>query len=111
MSLATTRRVPIMRPRTRSRRYLSLLLVVLTILAGSTSALAQGNGPDGFSAKPLSPASRFESSSAKLLQMDPQGGAANGNLVSVIVKLDAAPLATYRGDVPGFAATSPQVTG
>ena len=33
------------------------------------------------------------------------------NLVSVIVKLDAEPLATYRGGVPGLAPTSPEVTG
>jgi subtilisin family serine protease len=36
---------------------------------------------------------------------------ATTRLTSVIVKLTAAPLATYEGGVPGLAATSPRVTG
>jgi subtilisin family serine protease len=85
--------------RRRSRRFLILVLAVLTILAGSTSALAQGT-PNGWSARALAPTRTAEMRFAK-----------NSQLAGVIVKLDVAPLASYSGSIPGLRATSPQVIG
>jgi subtilisin family serine protease len=98
----------------RSRRLLSLLLVVLTALVGSASALAQG-GVKGFTATPLSPSDQYSMTTAKDTANRPAAAlganSSSGKLVSVIVKLNSASLAAYTGDVPGLAATNPRVTG
>ena len=99
-----------MPPHTRRRCLLSLLLIALMVLAGSAAALAQG--PGRFTAVPLRP--------ERVIDVGPtRDGAAPGKrtlqsadgLVSVIVKLDLAPLASYRGGIPGYAPTNPQLTG
>src|SRR3712207_8997407 len=94
----------------RSRRSLSLLLIALTVLAGSSSVVAQNSSPASFTAEPLHPAHVFELNTTK------DGAPAHPNttgqdatnLVSVIVKLAVVPLASYRGGLPGLAATSPE---
>src|SRR5262245_15352827 len=89
-----------MRPVHRSRRLLCALMVALTILATSATALAQGSGPGRFTVRPLAPSRVVE-----------QGSAKTSKLVGVILKLDVAPLATYAGGIPGLAATSPAAIG
>lgn len=50
--------------------------------------------------------------SSRLAQSSPELLKLTGSAPTlVMVKLDYDPLATYQGDLPGFAATSPQVTG
>jgi uncharacterized repeat protein (TIGR01451 family) len=88
------------RPAYKGPRLASALVVALIILAGSAPARAQGNDYSRFTARSLTPARIVE-----------QQGAKTSKLVSVIVKLDVAPLATYAGDIPGLAATSPAATG
>ena len=74
--------------------------VVLAALFGLVAGgPAIGAEQRGFSARALEPAAT-----------ETTGKSARG-LVSVLVKLDAAPLATYRGGVAGLLPTSPQVTG
>src|SRR6476619_1081017 len=100
-----------MRSIRRSGRKLSLLVVILTMLAGSASALAKA--PQGqFTATQLYPSSQYSTTIAKDVGSRAQAAAqSSAKLVSVIVKLQTAPLATYAGGIPGLAATSPQVTG
>jgi hypothetical protein len=105
-----------MRSIRRSGRLLTLLMVVLTLLAGSTAALAKAPQQPHFTATPLAPSDQYSITSAKDGVSQPQSsarlaGANISKLVSVIVKLNSASLASYKGDVPGLAATSPQVTG
>ncbi len=95
-----------------NRRIVSLILVVAVTLLTNVPSFAQGPGPQ-FEATPLTPDSTFEAAFSKAapgpsLQSLQAGG---DKLVSVIVKLDAESLATYRGGIPGLAATGPQVTG
>ena len=92
-------------------------MVILTLLAGSASAFAQ-----------TAPATQFYRYAAFAFGLNiaavvknnrgarPQPQAARMTAgpvkrIGVIVKLKDAPLATYKGDVPGLAATSPVVTG
>src|SRR6476659_8075487 len=93
-------------------RLLTLLMIILTLLAGSASALAKAPEQPHFTATPLTPSSQYSATIAKDIGNRPQALArSNAKLVSVIVKLQNAPLATYTGGVPGLAATSPRVTG
>jgi hypothetical protein len=55
-----------------------------------------------FVATPLTPDSQFSARLAK---------GAKGGMVSVLVKLDAEPLASYSGGVPGYPATNPRANG
>src|SRR6476620_9403720 len=101
-----------MRSIRRSGRLLTLLMVILTLLAGSASALAKAPQQPHFTATPLTPSSQYSATIATDIGNRPQAAArSNAKLVSVIVKLQAAPLATYAGGVPGLAPTSPQITG
>lgn len=102
--------------RKMNRRILNLALVLAVTLLTNVPGFAQGPGTQ-FEATPLTPDSTFQASFSKPAPA-PAGpslrsaqGVGGANLVSVIVKLDAEPLATYRGGVPGLAATSPEVTG
>src|SRR6476620_11565918 len=101
-----------MRSIRRSGRLLTLLMVVLTLLAGSASALAKAPQQRQFTATALTPSSQYSATIAKDIGSRPQAAArSSAKLVSVIVKLQAAPLVSYAGGVPGLAATSPRVTG
>ena len=103
-----------MRSIRRSGRLITLFMVILTVLAGSASALAKAPQPQ-FTATPLIAASQYSATVTKDVGSRPQAAiqaiGASTKLVSVIVKLQAEPLATYAGEIPGLAATSPQVTG
>ncbi|MEO7911024.1 MAG: S8 family serine peptidase [Roseiflexaceae bacterium] len=104
-----------MRSIRRSGRLITLFLVILTVLAGSASALAKAPQQQQFTATALTPESQYSAAITKDIGHRPQAAAravgSNTKLVSVIVKLQAASLANYAGDVPGLAATSPQATG
>ncbi len=87
-----------------------MLLVLLVGLMGGAPAASQ---EPSLTATPLEAESSFETSKQEGVQIttsddDEEGG---GGLVSVIVKLEDDPLASYTGDIPGLAATSPTVTG
>jgi uncharacterized repeat protein (TIGR01451 family) len=105
-----------MRSFRKSGRKLSLLVVILTMLAGTASAFGQTPPNPNFTATPLSPSDQSTLAVAKDNAAQPQLQAARGagtaaKRVGVIVKLKGDSLATYKGDVPGLAATSPVVTG
>jgi subtilisin family serine protease len=105
-----------MRSFRKSGRKLSLLVVILTMLAGSASAFGQTSQSTNFTAAPLSPSDQATLAVVKNDAAQPQLQAARSaapapKRVGVIVKLKDASLATYKGDVPGLAATSPVVTG
>jgi subtilisin family serine protease len=101
-----------MHPRSRSRRLLSVLLIAMIAVVGSASALAQGQGPRGFIATPLTPDNTVTADFAKPARTTRVlRGRGGDTLVGVIVKLKGDPLATYKGDVPGLGATSPLVRG
>lgn len=87
----------------------NLLLVLVLIAAIPAGALAQpaaqSAGPR-FEVIPLTPDTVYHTA------VDGKSApATTDELVSVIVKLDFAPLAQYRGGVEGLAPTSPDVTG
>lgn len=102
-----------MRPQKRSHRLPIVLLFILALAVGSVPALAQQSAPSGVTAQPAMPQRATELDAIK--DGTPSDAATElsvgGNLVSLIVKLDAAPLASYGGGVPGLAATSPRATG
>src|SRR5262249_14387511 len=79
-----------------------------TALVGSASAWAQGGGPKGFTATPLSPDNQITSSLPKGRRSQAN---AQGNWASVIVKLKGEPLASYNGGVSGIPANNPHAKG
>ncbi|MDD5369399.1 MAG: S8 family serine peptidase, partial [Anaerolineaceae bacterium] len=86
----------------KARPLYGMMVVILLFSLGlSSTASAQQAGP--FTATPLQPDSSY--SIPKNLVVSPQG------LTSVIVKLKGSGLASYQGDISGFPATSPAVTG
>ncbi len=96
------------------QRIFSLLLALAVVLALPTATLAQA--PDQhFTATPLTPDGTISKDINKDAPQAPRlaspSTASGQNLVSVIVKLDQAPLATYQGGVDQLAPTDPQVTG
>jgi uncharacterized repeat protein (TIGR01451 family) len=97
--------------RNRRPRSFAPVLALFAALMASAGALAQGQAPPpGLTARP---AVAVASSSAdggwdSTSRVKPAGG---DQLVSVIVKLADAPLASYAGGLPGLAPTSPKITG
>jgi subtilisin family serine protease len=86
------------------------LAFILALFATFTLPLAQGSALSHLSTRPttavasVSLDNRWDSHpKAKF--------AADDTLVSVIVKLDVTSVASYEGDLPGLAATSPRLTG
>jgi subtilisin family serine protease len=90
----------------------SLALLAASLLA---SGSAMANSPLNPKLSALSPSSSYtapKSVSGRLAKTDPSLlKATSGKTISVMVKLDYDALASYQGDIPGYAATSPQVTG
>ncbi len=80
--------------------YLLMVAILVTTLGNPTAALAQD--PTRFTANPLSPVSTIT------LKKSNTAGAPG--MVSVIVKLKGASLASYQGDIAGLPATSPAKT-
>jgi uncharacterized repeat protein (TIGR01451 family) len=83
---------------------LSLFAILALLALTYAPSFAQGTGPSGFQATPLTPESTIQ-----IAKSAP--GTSATKLVSVIVKLKGAPLAAYTGDIQGLAATSPSVIG
>lgn len=89
------------------KRLIVLNLMVLLVLVAAIPAgsFAQPGGPN-FQVEAVSHDSSFDAA------VDGKPVAApNGDLLSVIVKLDFAPLAQYTGGIDGLAPTSPEATG
>src|SRR4051812_3352711 len=102
----------------RRRGFVFAALIAATAVTAGLSApdASAGVKPGSpYTAKGLqatSTVSGAKSSSGKLAQTDPKLlGRKDSTRVNVVVKLDYDATAAYKGDVRGFAATSPSVTG
>src|SRR4051812_32871546 len=96
----------------RSRRLPTLLLALFVAFPMSAAALAQDARLAGITARPAVAVAHFsydEPWDGRARQGKP--AASSDPLISVIVKLDAAPLASYAGGLPGLAPTAPRLTG
>ena len=87
----------------------STAAVVLAALGAGGPASAGESQPDPgrFTAQALHPTSTVSSDLSKASRP----GASRAGIVSVLVKLDDQPVASYDGHVPGFPATSAKATG
>src|SRR5687767_7289804 len=95
-----------------SQRVLALVLALFGMLPMSVVSLAQGGSPPGLTARPAVAVARFDRDTPWDSRARPQKPTEDGDkLVSVIVKLDIAPLASYEGGVPGLAPTTPGLAG
>lgn len=93
---------------TMSRRLL-LLLALLALVVGilapaSAGAASRGDEAGGLSASP-------DGVSLDSTFTRPATSINGGKLVAVVIELEEEPVASYEGDRPGLAATSPSVTG
>lgn len=89
--------------------------LVLVSAAAPSGAQDGPRSPDGFTVTPLEVAGRHEGAktpTSRIAESDPDLIArTDATPVPVVVKLDYDSIATYQGDRPGLAATSPGVTG
>ena len=89
------------------------VVVPLVVVASASPGLAQTDSP--FSAQALTPTERIEvvkAPTSRLAQTDESLLDLTGSAPTpIVVKLDHDPLATYTGEVTGYRATSPAVTG
>src|SRR5215211_2820301 len=88
----------------RARRIPALILALFIAFPISAAALAQDARLAGITARPAVAVSRFSLDQpwdGRAPQSKPN--ASSDRLISVIVKLDAAPLASYMGGLPGLA--------
>ncbi len=90
------------------QRVFSLLVILSFALALPTATFAQGPSQN-FTATPLTPDNTFTLNLAKGAPQTPP--VSGSGMVSVIVKLDESPLATYQGGINNLAPTDPRVTG
>jgi subtilisin family serine protease len=102
--------------RTRPSLVVSILAAsVLLSGAIASPAFAADPSPD-FTAAPVTPAGPPQdgarSKTGQLAESDAEVLArSDGKVVPIMVKVDVDPVASYTGDVEGFAATSPEITG
>jgi hypothetical protein len=100
----------------RTRRLLAVLssaglLAGALLAAGPVTAAAPNLVASGGISR-TSTYSGFKSTTGRLAKSDPSVLKSTATkTVPVMVKLDFDALASYLGDIPGLAATSPQVTG
>jgi subtilisin family serine protease len=89
----------------------TLILIVLLVVAGASSALAKQPGPGNLTGTgdPISVAGRV--SASKNSSANPAARGLTAARITVLVKLADPPLVSYEGTVPGLPATSPKVTG
>ena len=103
-----------MTARNHRRNLFAGLLVGAALLASALPAAA-ADPPPGWSATPLTVASRvegFKSANASLVKSDPALLArTDAAPVNVMIKLDYDATASYAGGIAGLDATSPRVTG
>ena len=103
----------------RSRRSLfvvSVLAASALITGGIASPAFAADPPPDFTATPVEPAGPPQdgarSKSGQLAESDAALLArSDGQVVPIMVKVDVDPVASYTGDVEGYAATSPEITG
>ncbi len=96
----------------RSRRMPALILALFVAFPMSAAALARDARLAGVIARPAVAVARFSLDQPWDGHTREKKPAASGDpLISVIVKLDAAPLASYAGGLPGLAPTAPRLTG
>ena len=99
----------------RPRRGALALIATLVLLVGSVPLATAAQPPSKFTATALKPSSTvtgFKSQSAGLAKSDPSLlKRRDPGMVNVMIKLDYDATASYAGDIQGFAATSPRVTG
>ena len=104
-------------PRALARRKRRVPAIVALFAAIAIVSVTAGGaaGTRGFTASPLTPDSTFSASksdSGQLAQTDPTLlGKTSSAPVNVMIKYDFDATASYQGDIPGLAATSPAVTG
>lgn len=91
----------------KTMRALGALAVLLAVVTATATA---GSKSAAFKAATLKPASTVHATHKAPRTARPVRKTRSG-LVSVIVKLRVVPLASYKGGVRGFAATSPRATG
>jgi len=97
-------------------RRAAVLAATVALLGASLAGPVSAQEPSKLTAQPLDDPGvtirAFKSASAQVADSDPELLArSDGQLVNVLVKLDVDGAATYAGDLPGLAATSPAVTG
>src|SRR5262245_25327538 len=96
----------------RSRRMSVLILALFVAFPVSAAALARDTRLAGITARPAVAVAHFSLDEPWDGHARPHKPAPSSDpLISVIVKLDAAPLASYAGGLPGLAPTAPQLTG
>ena len=89
------------------RKWFNALIMLILVLSFNVTAYAQrGVEPDPNAKVELVSTYSTEQTKDRNLYFS-----SNSDLVSVIVKLDFAPLATYQGDIAGLQATNPGVVG
>src|SRR3954447_7066037 len=96
----------------RSRRMPALILALFVAFPMSAAALARDARLAGITARPAGAVARLsldEPWDGRARQQKP--AASSDPLISVIVKLDAAPLSSYAGGLPGLAPTASRITG
>jgi len=90
----------------------ALVATTLVAVAGGSARASAHPTPGPFTATPLTPTGRITAVKSRLARTDPALVRRTGpSPVPIMVKLDHDALATYPGDVAGYAATSPAVTG
>ncbi len=103
-----------MRPYQRLRAGLAVAATIPVVVALSATPSA-ANPAAGFTAEALTPSSVVHSAkspTSRLAQTDPSLlGRTDSTRVPVLVKLDYDSVATYGGEISGYPATSPAVTG
>jgi subtilisin family serine protease len=102
--------------RTRRSLFLSALAASALVAGAIASPAVAADPPPDFTATPVTPAGPPEdgarSKTGQLAESDAALLArADGQVVPIMVKVDVDPVASYTGDIDGFAATSPEVTG
>ena len=104
--------MPMRAPR---RALVAISASIVFVMGTMLPAAAVTRTADAFTATKLTPTSRvngFKSATSDLAQSDKKLLARNDNArVPVVIKLDYDAIATYQGNVRGFRATSPRVTG
>ncbi len=89
------------------RKLFSLILIISFVLSFNVPAIAQ----QGIHEEPNSGVQVESTYYADAAKEDMADFVPSSDLVSVIVKLDFEPLATYRGGVSGLVATNPEIAG
>src|SRR5205085_5721154 len=106
------KRSDVMRFFRRSRRLPALILALFVAFPMSAAALARDPRLAGVTARPAVAVASFSLDEPWDGHARPHKPAPSSDpLVSVIVKLDVAPLASYAGGRPGLTPTAPRPTG